>query len=168
MSVDVFPLGEVLARIQYELFDWEDVPSEADAVDEVNMAITLSWGNAASTRIRWANPGWWDVEGLEFGGEPRRGLQLFDASKRWAFLIGETLEDVSFSRTPSSVDLVWAVNLGFSGGKHLVVALGELVDSVPSYMPDTLVVTSSESVARSYWPTNRDGRWTLGPAWGDV
>ena len=47
-----------------------------------------------------------------------------------------------------------------------MIALGQVLDGVVSYMPDDLIITSSEALAREYWPSNYEGPWTENPAWG--
>lgn len=54
------------------------------------------------------------------------------------------------------------MNLRFASGAHLVIALGELLDDEPRYIPDSLLVTGSRGVAVSFSPPA-----ALGTAWSD-
>jgi len=161
-----FPVGQELIRIEYELFDWGERPSPEASVDDVAMAVRLEWGDSSEVRVTWRNPAYWEDEGLLFGDARRGVADSVDVSDRWSSFIGEHLEAVSFSYSMASTRRAWAMNLRFSGNKHLVIALGELISVVPSYLPDNLVVTASEEIAKAYWPSNADGHWTESSAWG--
>lgn len=54
------------------------------------------------------------------------------------------------------------MNLRFASGRHLAIALGELLPGGISYIPDCLLVTSSREIAQSLAPPA-----ALGTAWGD-
>jgi hypothetical protein len=57
---------------------------------------------------------------------------------------------------------LWALALNFRNAASVAVALGELVDDMPSYLPDSLVVLFGQEAAESY-------RIASSPtsAWGD-
>lgn len=62
-----------------------------------------------------------------------------------------------------------AVTLAFAEVGELVVALGEVVDGSPSYLPDSLIVTGSRDAALSYRPSAAlTPAWTSNPAIPDV
>jgi hypothetical protein len=160
------PFGQELTRIEYELFDWEERPSSMMLVDDVAMAVRLGWKTFPLVRVTWRTPGYWYEEGLRLGGQKKPNAGIVDVSERWSELIGGKLENVEFSRTLFETHLVWALNLKFGGGAHLVIALGEVKNNVPSYAPDNLIITTSETIARAYWPSSPDGPWTDSSAWG--
>lgn len=158
------PLGDVLSSVDYELLSWEEAPSSGAHVDEVAMAVTLHWGTSPATRIHW-NSGLWN-EGLVQGGpgeaDPSPEVTITDVSERWGGLIGERLTACTFSHSTPPSDLPWAINLRFASGAYLVIALGELLDGQPSYMPDSLLVIGSREAAVSY-----SHPAALGTAWSD-
>lgn len=80
-------------------------------------------------------------------------------------LISEELISIRISQhrpVPTQGDCLWALALTFRNAASVAVALGELVDDVPSYLPDSLVVLFGQEVAESY-------RISSSPtsAWGD-
>jgi len=166
MIYEELPFGQELCKIEYELLDWEEPPSPVAVVDGVAMAVCFQWSDLSSTRVTWRNPSYWEEEGLRFGGHKVEWTESVDVSVRWPSFVGARLEAVAWSHSTASTRRVWSMNLVFVGGKHLVVALGELKDGVPSYTPDNLLITASEPVAKAYWPSNEDGHVTESPAWG--
>ena len=87
-------------------------------------------------------------------------VHRFDVSERWQGLLGARLIGASWSdhETGDGVQ-PWAVTLEFDIGE-LVVALGEVIDGRPSYLPDSLVVTANRRLALDYRPPA-----ALTPAW---
>jgi len=165
---DELPVGQELGKIVYELLDWEEPPSSAAVIDDVAMGVRLEWSDLSSTRVGWRNPSSWEEEGLLFGARKVERTTAVDVSARWLPFIGARLEAVAWSCSTASARRVWAMNLVFTGGKHLVITLGELKSGVPSYIPDNLLVTASESIARAYWPSNPYGPCTESPACGTL
>ena len=158
------PVGDALASVSYELLSWEEAPSIGSRVDQVAMAATLHWQMAPSTRISWSTDA--EREGLVQGGpsgeSPGPELEIIDVSARWGALIGQRLTACTFSHSVPPSDLPWAMNLRFASGAHLVIALGELLDDEPTYIPDSLLVTGSREVAAAFSPPA-----ALGTAWSD-
>ena len=67
--------------------------------------------------------------------------------------VGEELISVRISQhCPVSAEgnCLWALALNFRNAFSVAVALGELVDNMPSYLPDSLVVVFREEAAESY------------------
>ncbi len=123
----------------------------------ISRLVTLHWRTSPSTRIHWNSDAW--NEGLVQGGpgeaDPSPKVTITDVSERWRGLIGERLTACTFSHSDPPSDLRWAMNLHFASGANLVIALGELLDGQPSYMPDTLLVIGSRETAESYSPPRR-------------
>jgi hypothetical protein len=161
MTWEEFVPGHCLTGIIYDLFDWDEVPSPGDLVDNVGCAVLLEWDGSPPTRITWIHSPWPETQGLELGGVVNELTRPVDVGFRWPSLMGARLERIGLSRTLSPTPQVWAVNLQFSRGRHLVVALGEATDLVPAPSADNLVVTGCESLARAYWPS-----YTESSAWG--
>lgn len=157
----ILPLGDVLSSVDYELLGWEEATAH---IDEVAMAVTLHWRTSPMTRIHWSADA--ENEGLVQGGpseaDPSPELTITDVSDQWGGLIGERLTACTFSHSDPPSDLPWAINLRFASGANLVIALGELLDGQPTYMPDTLLVIGSREAAESYSPPA-----ALGTAWSD-
>jgi hypothetical protein len=167
MTWEEFVPGCCLARITYDLFDWDDVPSPAAMIDNVGGAVSLEWEGLPPTRITWSHTPWWEAQGLELGGVVNELTRTVDVCFRWPSLIGARLERIGLSRTLSPTPQVWAMNLRFSQDCSLIVALGEVTNLVPTFSADNLVVMGCENIARAYWPSNEDGHVTESSAWGD-
>ncbi|WP_077488494.1 hypothetical protein [Sinomonas mesophila] len=157
----ILPLDDVLSSVDSELLGWEEATAH---IDEVAMAVTLHWRTSPSTRIHWNSDAW--NEGLVQGGpgeaDPSPKVTITDVSERWRDLSGKRLTACTFSHSTRPSDLPWAMNLQFASGANLVIALGELLDGQPSYMPDTLLVIGTREAAESY-----SHPAALGTAWGD-
>jgi hypothetical protein len=163
MTELAFPAGAVLSGVAYELLSWESPPEHGAPVDEVAMAITLHWGTAAPTRVSWSTDP--EREGLVAGGPswaPYPDVRTVDVSARWGRLVGQPVTGLGFTHAEPFSDLPWAANLEFGTGRHLVIALGELLDDEPAYIPDSLIITGSRDVAMAYKPPA-----SAGTAWGE-
>lgn len=158
------PIGDTLVGVHYELLSWEDEPSPQQPMDQVSMAVALIWNSAPATRISWSSDA--DREGLRFGGpgpeDPSPEVRIVDVSSRWGQLVGDRLVACGFSHAEPPADLPWAMNLRLASGRHLLVALGELLPDGLAYIPDSLVVTDSRGIAQSYTP-----KAAQGTAWSD-
>jgi len=166
METASFPVGQELQKVKYELFDWEEQPSSVALVDDIATAVCLQWGDLSEVRITWRNPSYWEEEGLDFGGTQKKGTESVDVSARWKPLIGATLDRVTPLYSNAFTHRTWAIRLEFGNGTNLIIALGALKEGIPSYMPDNLIVTASEIIARAYWPSNSDEYCTETSAWG--
>ena len=158
------PIGDALTSVHYELLSWEQAPSADSCVDQVAMAVTLNWQESRPTRISWSTDP--QREGLVQGGPSAEGpgpqLEIADVSERWGGLLGQRLTACTFSHALPPGDLPWAMNLLFASGAHLVIALGELLEGEPRYIPDSLLVTESRDAAVAFSPPA-----ALGTAWSD-
>lgn len=158
------PIGDTLVGVHYELLSWESEPPPTESADEVSMGLTLEWLHASPTRVSWSSIT--EREGLVFGGpesyDPSPEVEIVDVSSRWGSLVGDRLEDCRFSHAQPPASLPWAMNLHFESGRHLVIALGELLPSGPAYIPDCLVITDSRDFAQGFAPVA-----ALGTAWSD-
>jgi hypothetical protein len=82
--------------------------------------------------------------------------KTIDLSARpgWEACVGEELISVRASQhrpVPTQGDCLWALALTFRNAASVAVALGELADDIPSYLPDSLVVLFGQEAAESYW-----------------
>jgi hypothetical protein len=86
---------------------------------------------------------------------------ILDVSGRWRPLLGRRLLTYRFGlQDVESGQERWALLLAFEGGSKLLVALGELVEGCPTYLPDSLIVTADPDVALAYAPIA-----SLGSVW---
>ncbi|WP_432880555.1 hypothetical protein ACQPYH_35480 [Kribbella sp. CA-245084] len=93
--------------------------------------------------------------------EPRPLTRRVDVSRRWTAFLGAQLIGASWADQETTDGLQpWAITLAFEGTGDLVIALGELVNGIPTYLPDSLIVTSSRDVALCYRPPA-----SLTPSW---
>jgi len=163
---DLVP-GAVLKGIWYELLSWELDPTPSASVDAVAMAVILDFAGATPVRFHWdLRP---PVERLATGpresGGPSPDVRCVDVSARWGRLIGLALDGYTLSFQDTDGGLApWACRLHFrEGDAHLVVALGEKLADEVTYIPDSLIVTDSRSVAVRYRPPA-----ARSSAWGSV
>jgi hypothetical protein len=64
----------------------------------------------------------------------------------WRRLLDRAIEVIAASWGENDAgmpDTVWAIRLGLSGGRHVVVALGEVRAGTVKYQPDNIVVSST-------------------------
>ena len=167
MNGQGYPIGQGLWKVEYELLFFEEFPSASAVIDDVAMAVRLIWADGAVIRIGWRNPAYWEDEGLLFDGAQAENAACVDVSTRWSSCVGARLDSVVVSRSLAETRRIWAMNFDFDNDNHLVIALGELDEGMPSYMPDNLIVTDSEAIARAYWPANSEEACTETPAWGE-
>jgi len=155
-------LGTRLKGVGYDLFEWEEVPSAKAFADVVPMAILLEF-DETSALLKWdLDPPseqltiLWDEIPL-----PGPLIRRVDVSKRWGPFLDETLLTATWAQHETGDGWQpWAVTLAFSNGSELVVALGEMIGGSPSYLPDSLIITASREISRSYQP-----KAALTPAW---
>lgn len=157
-------LGSRLAGVHYDLLEWEDEPAARSILDQVSKGVILAF-DTLSVLLRWdLRP---PVERLVMvSNENRQAGPLtrrVDVSLRWKELLGSQVVGVSWSEQETSDGLQpWAVTFALADAGELVVALGELVNGIPAYLPDSLIVTASREAGLSYMPSA-----SLMPAWTD-
>lgn len=155
-------LGRRLLGVKYDLLEWEDEPDPTCIVDTVPKAVILDF-DVGSFLLRWdLRP---PTEQLVIlgsqGSSPGPLFRRVDVSKRWSAFLGAKLVAASWAQQLTAGGLQpWAITLAFADVGELVVALGEVVDGSLSYLPDSLIITSSRHAALSYHP-----RAALTPAW---
>lgn len=155
-------LGRRLTAVHYDLLAWDAEPSVDSTVDEVAMAVLLTF-DTSRLLLRWdLRP---PVEQLVVlsnePDEPKPLTRRADVSRRWTAFLGAKLIGASWADQETTDGLQpWAITLAFEGAGELVIALGELLDGIPTYLPDSLIVTASRDVALSYRPPA-----SLTPAW---
>lgn len=160
--LDTHLVGRCLVSLRYEVLDWEVQPDASAKIDAVAMAVIMDF-EGCSVAFRWdLRPPTEQlvVVASESVGVGRRARRI-DVSRRWSTFVGAELVAARWSYHETGEGLQpWAVTLSFAGVGDLVVALGELVAGSPSYLPDSLIITASEDLAREYQP-----RAALEPAW---
>jgi hypothetical protein len=152
--------GQRLNRVRYVVLPespgLEMRPSES--WDEVEYAVELIFDDM-SVIISWLMEN--EIECLNVRSGSVAAVipdysKTIDLSARpgWEACVGEELISVRVSRhrpVPTQGDCLWALALTFRNATSVAVALGELVDDIPSYLPDSLVVLFGQQAAQSYW-----------------
>lgn len=149
-------LGRRLRGVQYDLFEWDDAPDATVSVDTVPKAVILVL-DELSVVLTWElRPPAEQLTMAVLGGmypDPALLFRRLDVSRRWSAFLGAELVSTSWAEQETGDGVQpWAVTLVFAGVGTLVVALGEVLDGSPSYIPDSLVVTASRDVACAYRP----------------
>lgn len=164
-------LGSRLRGVQYDLLEWDDEPVATSIVDAVPKAVILTF-DSLSVLLRWdLSP---PTERLVMMSDEHSQtgplVRRVDVSGRWGAFLGAQLIAASWAEQETGDGLQpWAVTLAFAEVGDLVVALGEVVDGFPSYIPDSLIVTASRDVALSYRPSAAlTPAWTTNPGTPDV
>lgn len=152
-------LGSALTSAKYVMFPWESEPDQDSRVDAVPHAVILGFGKR-EVQVRWVlQP---PVERLVI--EPYTPWSeddvatTVDVGARWPNHLSRTLVNyrVGMQRVESGRE-PWALLLEFETASPLLIAQGELTAGVPSYLPDSLIVTSDPLVAMAYAPRASEG-----------
>ncbi len=147
--------GRTLVGITYLGFPWDSMPSDAESVDAVNRAIVLDFGDVRLA-VRWDLRPPVErliVESFDASAAAAPLTTSRDVSHRWQSILGSSLTSHAWGwHEVESGREIWAVALRFSNAQTLIIALGELVEGVPTYLPDSLVVTATERIAKAYKP----------------
>jgi len=157
-------LGRRLTGVRYDMFAWDDLPTAESSVDAVPMAVILSF-NGLNICLRWnlEPPSEQLVMLTETDLSSGPLVRRVDVSERWHDLLNAQLVRASWAEHETGEGVQpWAVTFDFARAGGLVVALGELIDGLPSYLPDSLLVTADRDVALRYRPPG-----ALTPAWTD-
>lgn len=147
-------LGETLSGVEYRTTDGD---TDGADFDVVGMAVTLVFSSSRRLPISWKmdEDDGFLVFNREFQdrdrSQPGEGRE---ATSRWTPLLGRTVTGQASSLLQTRLGLLpWAVRLSLGEGESLVVALGERTpEGPPRYFPDSLIVTSSQAVAKGLVP----------------
>lgn len=136
---------------------WDEAEYAIELVFD-RLPITISW--QMENEMECLN-----VRSQDVGGVIAHYSKIIDMSSHpgWEACVGEELISIRISQhRPVSIDCLWALVFVFRNDASVAVALGELVDDMPSYLPDSLVVMFGQEAAESY-------RIAASPtsAWGD-
>lgn len=164
-------VGQSITSVRYWVLPPAPLPAdlEVDRIHEVD-SVELGFGAGSLVRIRWAMAG--ADEGITFdvGPEPLEdgGLVVVDVSRtgRWGGLLGQPVTQLRAAwQVPSenSPEMLWAVSFRTAGGGEVSIALGEVRDGTPTYLPDSMVVIFSSAKAGAYQPIA-----STTSAWGEV
>lgn len=137
---------------------WDEVEYAIELVFD-GVPIAISWQMENEMECLSVRP--------QSAGDVAHYSKIIDLSAHpgWEACVGEELISIRVSQyRPASTqdDCLWALAFIFRNAVSIAVALGELVDDMPSYLPDSLVVLFGQEAAESYRiagsPTS---------AWGD-
>jgi hypothetical protein len=152
--------GQRLNRVRYVVLPESPGPEmrASESWDEVEYAVELVF-DGMSVVISWQMEN--EIECLTV--RPRGVVPVIpdysktidlSAQSGWEACVGEELISVRASQhrpDPAQGDCLWALALTFRNAASVAVALGELVDDIPSYLPDSLVVLFGKEAAEGYW-----------------
>ena len=143
--------------------------SDSGMVDDVEQAIDLMVDDGSVVRAQWEMRG--ELEFLSVvraSGTDLIGsfVDTVDVSggDSWGRILGRTVSGVGVAWHASGSEELrapFAIRLDFHGATSVVIALGELVGGVPSYLPDGVLVIFDETVAANYVFPGAES-----PAWG--
>lgn len=148
--------GRTLVRMAYVGLPWDPAPSDADPMDAVNRAAILDFDDIRLI-VRWDLRPPVErlvVETYDASIATAPLTSVHDVSHRWRSVIGGVLVSHAWGwHDVESGRETWALALTFNNAQTLFIALGELVEGDPTYLPDSLVVTATEHVAQVYRPS---------------
>lgn len=133
--------------------DWDPGKPESP-VHEVEMAVLLSF-EGRRVRIDWAQDKFDEGLSIQFdvGAPSEWSDRSVGASQYWEPQIDRSLSAVSVAwhrQASEAEEVVLGLVLGFEGGGHVAIALGEIQDHAIVYLPEELVVIFDAGMARSY------------------
>jgi hypothetical protein len=133
---------------------------------EVDHGVELALTNGLTLSLRWEMQG--ENEFLAVETSSLRGslIDVIDVSDvpEWSSIVGQTIRGLGIARHAANTDCpssVWAIRFDVGNGSSFVIALGEIREDVPAYLPDAVLVLFEKEDAESY-------RTTASPtsAWG--
>jgi len=179
------PRGVPLRKVVYDMLDGDELSADGEGFDEVSMSVSLVFDNAEPFTVSWrvwqpyecltTLEMWqgsekdpltrvWQKMVADWAVVPAQAGETYilrkssDVSSRWSHLLGARVigQYVAMGETGWGDHQPWSCRLEFDNGQSLVVCLGEMVGGMPSYLPDSLLVTGSREVAMSYCPHGAD------------
>lgn len=150
--------GQRLNSVRYVVLPESPEPRmfPSESWDEVEYAVELAF-DGMSIVIYWLMEN--EIECLSVRSRSVADVipahsKTIDMSARpgWDACVGEELISVRISqhRPVPAQDCLWALALIFRNAASVAVALGEIVDDIPSYLPDSLIVIFGQEAAESY------------------
>jgi hypothetical protein len=163
--------GRSLSKVRYRALSPAPrlADLEAGAVHEVD-SVQIELDSGIVLWIQWAMAGTDEGLHLEVDPEPWEdaGREEVDVgmTTQWAALLGQPIMQMRAAWHVSSdngQELLWATSFRTTAGGEVSIALGEVQDRGPTYLPDSLVVIFSSAKARQYQPPA-----SRTSAWGEV
>jgi hypothetical protein len=150
---------------------WPD-GREDGLVHEVDHGVELVMADGSALSLRWEMQGedeFLSIVAQSVSGARTNGLiRAFGVSEapEWMDILGRSVVGVGVAWHIANTGCprsVWAIRIDLDGGSSFVVALGEVRDGVPAYLPDSIVVLFDRQDAESYRITG-----STTPAWGET
>lgn len=151
-------IGHRLGAVRYlMLFYGPGLPERpGDDIEQADYAVELTIDDRPFL-LRWREEN--DAEALVvsegLAQENEWSSRLVDVTDRrgWQSRTGNEIKGASISTQQPDVEFdeyVWAIRFDFQSGEPVVVALGELADDEPRYLPTSLLVFFDENRAWNY------------------
>ena len=167
-------VGSRIVEVRYLVpagVQWPDGRGDG-LVHEVDHGVELVMADGSVLALHWemrgedeflaivpmSVSGFWtegQIEALSFSDAPE-----------WMGILGRTVTGVGVAwHIPNAgcPRSVWAIRIDLVGGSSFVIALGEVREGTPAYLPDSIVVLFDRHDAESYWITGSDTS-----AWGET
>lgn len=155
-------IGSRIVDVRYFLpagVHWPDGRVDG-LVHEVDHGVELAMADGSVLALYWemrgedeflaivprSVAGFW-VEGL---------IETVNVSQEpdWVGILGRTITGVGVARHVPNAGCprsVWAARIDLDGGSSFVIALGQIHEGAPDYLPDSIVVLFDRKDAESYW-----------------
>jgi hypothetical protein len=137
---------------------WPD-GREDGPVHEVDQGVELVLADGSALSVQWLMQG--EDEFLSIAPMSNSGvragtlLDAFDVSEapEWTGILGRTVNGIGAAwHVPNAgrPRSVWALRINLDGGSSFVIALGEVREGNPAYLPDSMVVLFNREDAEAY------------------
>ncbi|MEY9965483.1 hypothetical protein ABIA33_003525 [Streptacidiphilus sp. MAP12-16] len=137
---------------------WPD-GREGGLVHEVDHGVELALANGRRLALRWEMEGENEFLGVSSAslGDGSSGslIDSVDVSDlpEWSSIIGLTIRGIGVAWHIANLgcpNSVWALRFDLEDGPSFVIALGEIRDDAPAYLPDAVLVLFEKEVAELY------------------
>jgi hypothetical protein len=141
-------------------------------VHEVDHGVELVMADGSVLALHWEMCGedeFLAVVPMSVSGSWAEGLiDAFSVSgaPEWMGILGRTIHGVGVAwHIPNAgcPRSVWAIRIDLDRGSSFVIALGQIHERAPAYLPDSIVVLFDKDDAESYWISGSDTS-----AWGET
>lgn len=164
-------VGSRIVDVRYILpagAQWPDGRVEG-LVHEVDQGVELVKADGSVLALLWEQRGWEEflaIVPMSVSGSWAEGLidvLSVSGTPEWMDILGRTIHGVGVAWHIPNADCpksVWAIRIEVDGGSSFAIALGEIHEGAPTYLPDSIVVLFGREAAESYWiPGNDTSAW---------
>jgi hypothetical protein len=166
-------IGSQFVRVRYLVPAGSSWPGgrQDGMVHEVDHGVELGLLDGSALLVQWEMQGDNEFLSVASSSSTEAAVQgLIDAvdvtsMPEWTHVLGRTIDCIGVARHVSgsgSPESFWALRFCLEGGASFVIALGEMREGIPAYLPDAVVVLFDRRDAESYMSAG-----SVTSAWGE-